>query len=51
MKTYPTDLTESQWQVIENIVDPNQRSILSINEGNSFTKKSDGTPDIWGFNV
>ena len=25
MKTYPTDLTESQWQVIENIVDPNQR--------------------------
>jgi len=25
--------------------------ILSINEGNSFTKKSDGTPDIWGFNV
>jgi putative transposase len=25
MKTYPTDLTESQWQVIENIIDPNQR--------------------------
>jgi putative transposase len=25
MKTYPTDLTESQWQVIEKIVDPNQR--------------------------
>ena len=25
MKTYPTDLTESQWQFIENIVDPNQR--------------------------
>jgi len=25
MKTYPSDLTESQWQVIENIVDPNQR--------------------------
>jgi putative transposase len=25
MKTYPSDLTESQWQVIEKIVDPNQR--------------------------
>lgn len=25
MKTYPSDLTESQWQVIENIVDFNQR--------------------------
>lgn len=25
MKTYPSDLTESQWQVIENIVDTNQR--------------------------
>lgn len=25
MKIYPTDLTESQWQVIENIVDPNKR--------------------------
>jgi len=25
MKTYPSDLTESQWQVIKNIVDPNQR--------------------------
>ena len=25
MKTYPTDLTESQWQVIENIIDPNKR--------------------------
>jgi putative transposase len=25
MKTYPSDLTESQWQVIENLVDPNQR--------------------------
>jgi transposase len=25
MKTYPADLTESQWQVIENIVDPTQR--------------------------
>ena len=25
MKSYPTDLTESQWQVIEKIVDPNQR--------------------------
>jgi hypothetical protein len=22
MKTYPSDLTESQWQVIEKIVDP-----------------------------
>jgi putative transposase len=27
MKTYPSDLTESQWQVIENLVDPNQRKI------------------------
>lgn len=25
MKNYPSDLTESQWQVIEKIVDPNQR--------------------------
>lgn len=25
MKTYPTDLSESQWQVIEKFVDPNQR--------------------------
>ncbi len=25
MKNYPSDLTESQWQVIKNIVDPNQR--------------------------
>ncbi|MCK9401632.1 MAG: IS5 family transposase [Bacteroidales bacterium] len=25
MKTYPSDLTESQWQVIENLIDPNQR--------------------------
>ena len=25
MKTYPSDLIDSQWQVIENIVDPNQR--------------------------
>ena len=25
MKTYPSDLSESQWQVIKNIVDPNQR--------------------------
>ena len=25
MKTYPSNLTESQWQVIENIIDPNQR--------------------------
>jgi len=25
MKTYPSDLTESQWQVIEKIIDPNQR--------------------------
>lgn len=25
MNTYPTDLTESQCQLIENIVDPNQR--------------------------
>jgi hypothetical protein len=26
MKTYPSDLTESQWKVIENIIDPNQRN-------------------------
>lgn len=25
MKKYPSDLTKSQWQVIENIVDPNKR--------------------------
>jgi putative transposase len=25
MKNYPSDLIESQWQVMENIVDPNQR--------------------------
>lgn len=25
MKTYPSDLTESQWQVIKNIIDGNQR--------------------------
>lgn len=24
-ENYPTDLTESQWQVIENIVDPKRR--------------------------
>ena len=25
MKTYPSDVTESQWQVIENIIDPDKR--------------------------
>ena len=28
-----------------------KESILSINEGNSFTKKNDGMPYIWGLNV
>ena len=36
----------SHLPVVETIM-----GILSINEGNSFTKKNDGMPYIWGLNV
>ena len=40
MKTYPSDLTESQWQVIENIVDPNQTSIAKKNAKVAITNSN-----------